>query len=140
VTYLVDTNVLSEVRRPQPSLQVLGWLDRVDEDRTFVSVISLAELRRGIALMEPGRRRDALETWLADDLPARFAGRLLPVDARIAERWGELMAISKKSGKALSTMDGFLAATALVHGLTMVSRNTKDFVEFGVSLLDPWKA
>jgi predicted nucleic acid-binding protein len=140
MTFLIDTNVLSEVRRPQPDSNVLGWLDSVDEDRAYISVISLAELRRGIALMEPGRRRQSLEQWLADDLPERFAGRVLAVDSKIAERWGDLMALSKKSGRALSTMDGFLAATALVRGLTMVSRNTRDFSEFGVSLLDPWAA
>ena len=72
---LLDTNVLSEVRRPAPDRKVLGWLDDVDEDRVFISVASIAELKRGVALMDDGRRRDALIAWLNDDLPARFAGR-----------------------------------------------------------------
>ena len=72
--FLLDTNVLSEARRPEPHRGVLGWLDRLDEDRTFVSVVSLAELRRGVALMDKGRRRDALSAWLAHDLLERFAG------------------------------------------------------------------
>ena len=72
---LIDTNVLSEVRRPAPEPRVMAWLDRLDEDRAFISVASIAELRRGIALMEEGRRRAALFSWLADELPARFAGR-----------------------------------------------------------------
>ncbi len=110
---LLDTNVLSEVRRPAPDPRVLAWLDTVDEDRAFISVASIAELRRGIALMDDGRRRDALAAWLADDLPARFAGRILPIDPAIAGCWGDLMAQARQSGFALSVMDGFFAATAL---------------------------
>jgi hypothetical protein len=134
---LLDTNVLSEVRRPAPDLKVLGWLDAVDEDRVFISVASIAELRRGIALMDDGRRRDALVAWLANDLPARFAERILPIDHAVAEYWGDLMAQSRRSGVALSVMDGFFAATALAKDLTLVTRNVKDFATFGVPLLNP---
>jgi predicted nucleic acid-binding protein len=135
---LLDTNVLSEVQRPAPDLKVLGWLDTVDEDRVFISVASIAELRRGIALMAGGRRRAALAAWLANDLPARFAERILPIDQAIAERWGDLMAQSRRSGIALSVMDGFFAATALARNLTMVTRNARDFTPFGVPLFNPW--
>ena len=137
---LLDTNVLSEVQRPAPSPQVLAWLNVVDEDRAFISVASIAELRRGVALMDNGRRRNMLENWLAHDLPIRFAERVLPIDHRIAERWGELMAQSRRSGVALSVMDGFFAATALVHDLVLVTRNVRDFEAFGVALFDPWAA
>ena len=135
---LLDTNVLSEVQRPAPDLKVLGWLDAIDEDRAYVSVASIAELRRGIALMDDGRRRDALAIWLANDLPARFAERILPIDRAVAERWGDLMAQSRRSGVALSVMDGFFAATALANDLTLVTRNVKDFASFGVPLFNPW--
>ncbi|TGN89296.1 type II toxin-antitoxin system VapC family toxin [Bradyrhizobium yuanmingense] len=135
---LLDTNVLSEVQRPAPSPKVVAWLDRIDEDRAFISVASIAELRRGIALLEDGRRRTALAAWLAHDLPARFAERVLPIDQTVAERWGDLMAQSRKSGVALSVIDGFFAATALVNDLTLVTRNVKDFAAFGVPLLNPW--
>jgi predicted nucleic acid-binding protein len=135
---LLDTNVLSEVRRPAPDPKVLAWLDAVDEDRTFISVASIAELKRGIALMDDGRRRDALAAWLAEDLPARFAGRIVPIDPAIAERWGDLMAQARRSGFALSVMDGFFAATALAKELVLATRNTKDFVALGVPLFDPW--
>lgn len=135
---LLDTNVLSEVRRPAPSPKVLAWLDTIDEDRTFISVASIAELRRGIALLEDGRRRAALAAWLAHDLPARFADRVLPIDYAVAGRWGDLMAQSRRSGVALSVMDGFFAATALANSLTLVTRNVKDFAAFGVALLNPW--
>lgn len=137
---LLDTNVLSEVQRPVPSPKVLAWLDTVDEDRAFISVASIAELRRGVALLDDGRRRAALTAWLSHDLPARFADRILPIDHAEAERWGDLMAQSRRSGLAFSVMDGFFAATALVHSLTLVTRNVKDFAAFGVPLLNPWDA
>ena len=137
---LLDTNVLSEVQRPAPSPQVLAWLNTVDEDRTFISVASIAALRRGVALMENGRRRNALADWLANDLPMRFAERVIPIDHGIAERWGDLMAQSRLSGVALSVMDGFFAATALVHDLVLATRNVRDFEAFGVTLFDPWAA
>lgn len=135
---LLDTNVLSEVRRPAPDRKVMGWLDALDEDRAFISVASIAELKRGIALMEPGRRRADLTTWLADDLPARFAGRVLPIDPAIAERWGDLMAEARRAGVGLSAMDGFFAATAAVHRLVLATRNVKDFAPLGLALFDPW--
>ena len=136
---LIDTNVLSEVRRPAPDPKVLAWLHGLDEDRSFISVASIAELRRGIALMDEGRRRATLADWLTHDLPARFAGRILPIDPAIAERWGDLMASARKRGFALSVMDGFLAATALAHELVLATRNTRDFEPFGILLLDPWR-
>jgi predicted nucleic acid-binding protein len=135
---LLDTNVLSEVRRPAPDPKVLAWLDALDEDRAFISVASIAELRRGIALMDDGRRREALTAWLAEDLPARFAGRIVLIDPTIAGRWGDLMAQARQSGFALSVMDGFFAATALACGLVLATRNTKDFAPLGVPLFDPW--
>ena len=135
---LLDTNVLSEVQRPTPNLKVLGWLDAVDEDRVFISVASIAELRRGIALMDDGRRRASLVAWLTNDLPERFAERILPIDYAVAERWGDLMAQSRRSGVTLSVMDGFFAATALAKALTLVTRNVKDFMSIGVPLFNPW--
>jgi toxin FitB len=127
VNLLLDTNVLSEVRRPAPDLNVLSWLDAVDEDRVFISVASIAELRR-----------TALAAWLADDLPARFAERILPIDRTVAEHWGVLMAQSRRSGVALSVLDGFFAATARAKDLTLVTRNVKDFASCGVPLFNPW--
>jgi predicted nucleic acid-binding protein len=138
VNLLLDTNVLSEVRRPAPDPKVIGWLDTIDEDRCFISVASIAELKRGIALMADGRRRAALTVWLGTDLPMRFADRILPIDQSVAERWGELMADSRRNGVALSVMDGFFAATALAKSLTLVTRNIKDFASLGVPLFNPW--
>lgn len=138
MNFLLDTNVLSEVRRPSPDASVLRWLNVLDEDRAFLSVITIAELRRGISLMDTGLRRDALAAWISNDLPNRFAARILPIDAQIAEQWGDLMAGTRRQGLALSVMDGFLAATALVSGLVVVTRNTKDFAPVGVPVFNPW--
>ena len=136
--FLLDTNALSETRRPEPDRRVLEWLDRLDEDRAFISVVALAEIRRGVALMQYGRRRDALAHWLAGDLIDRFAGRILPVDEKTAFAWGDLMAEVKRRGLGLASMDGLLAATAIAHGLTLVTRNVQEFRDLAVELLDPW--
>ena len=135
---LLDTNVLSEVTKPRPEGRVLAWLDGLDEDRSFISVVSIAEIRRGVALMDNGRKRDALVEWLALDLPQRFEHRVIPVDERVALAWGDLMGEAKRSGRGMSSMDGLIAATAVAHGLVLATRNIKDFEGFGINLIDPW--
>ncbi|RWD62305.1 type II toxin-antitoxin system VapC family toxin [Mesorhizobium sp.] len=137
---LLDTNVLSEVTRPAPNARVLNWLDGLDEDRSFISVVSIAEIRRGVALMDEGRKREALAEWLARDLPQRFEQRVLPVDESVALAWGDLMGLAKRSGRGLSSMDGLIAATAIAAELILATRNTRDFEGFGIELFDPWIA
>ena len=140
MNYLLDTNVLSEVRRPQPDRAVLAWLEQVDEDRVYLSVISIAEIARGVALLDEGKRKTDLAQWLEHELPARFEGRILQVDAPAALTWGKLLADAKRAGSGLSVMDGWIAAIALSKNLTLVTRNTKDFLQSGVLQLDPWAA
>ncbi|ULR47783.1 type II toxin-antitoxin system VapC family toxin [Rhizobium sp. K102] len=135
---LLDTNVLSEVTRPNPDMRVLAWLDQLDEDRSFISIVSIAEIRRGVALMDERRKRDALAEWLARELPQRFERRIIPVDEPVASAWGDLMGRAKRSGRGLSSMDGLIAATAAAHDLTLATRNTRDFEGFGIELIDPW--
>ncbi|MBB6222768.1 PIN domain-containing protein [Rhizobium leguminosarum] len=135
---LLDTNVLSEVTKPNPDARVLEWLDRLDEDRTFISIASVAEIRRGVALMDKGRKRDALAEWLAQDLTQRFERRIIPVDEPVAFTWGDLMGHAKRSGRGLSSMDGLIAATAVAHDLSLATRNTRYFEGFGIELIDPW--
>ena len=135
---LLDTNVLSEVTKPSPDTNVLGWLDRLDEDRTFISVVSIAEIRRGVALMDEGRRRDSLTEWLVRDLPQRFEQRVLPVNEAVALAWGDLMGVAKRRGRGLSSMDGLIGATAIAQSLTLATRNIKDFDGFGIDLYNPW--
>lgn len=135
---LLDTNVLSEVTKPAPDPRVLHWLNQLDEDRSFISVVSIAEIRRGVALMDAGRKRETLAEWLAQDLPQRFEQRLLHIDEPIALAWGDLMALAKRRGRGLSSMDGLIAATATAKKLTLATRNTRDFEGFGIDLFDPW--
>ncbi|MDG4890982.1 MULTISPECIES: type II toxin-antitoxin system VapC family toxin [unclassified Mesorhizobium] len=137
---LLDTNVLSEVTRPAPDVGVLKWLDGLDEDRSFISVVSIAEIRRGVSLMDEGRKREALAEWLARDLPQRFEQRVLPVDEAVALAWGDLMGLAKRRGRSLSSMDGLIAATAIAKQLTLATRNSKDFEGFAIELFDPWSA
>ena len=111
-----------------------------DESLLFLSVLTLGEIRKGVAALPQGRRRTHLESWLEVELRARFADRILPIDSAVADRWGLLAARAKRQGKALSTIDGLLAATAIHHGLTVVSRNTADFVNLDVPVLNPWEA
>ena len=137
---LLDTNVLSEVTKARPDERVLRWLDELDEDRAFISVISIAEIRRGVALMDSGRKRDTLAEWLARDLPQRFEHRVIPVDEPVALAWGDLMGLAKRSGRGLASMDGLIAATAFAYDLTLATRNTKDFEGFGIEIIDPWNS
>ena len=140
MSFLLDTNVISEWVKPEPDPQVVAWLKEVAEERVFLSVASLAEVRRGIELMPAGKRRDRLAAWLTEDLPVRFEGRILDVDGRIADAWGIVMARGQKAGSNIGTLDALFAATAEVHGLTLVTRNVKDFLKLGIRLLNPWQA
>jgi toxin FitB len=138
VNFLLDTNGVSEWVKPLPDPGFVGWLATVDEDRVYLSVVTLAEVRHGIERLTDGRRRARLEEWLWRDLAERFRGRVLTVDAAIADAWGRLVARTEAAGHALSVMDGFIAATAQIHELTVVTRNVKDFSVTGVDLHNPW--
>jgi predicted nucleic acid-binding protein len=104
----------------------------------FISSVSFGELRKGIILRPPGKRREELETWIETDLSILFSGRILPVTRSVAERWGVLEGRRQLAGKPLNVPDGQIAATALEHGLTLVTRNVKDFEELEVPILNPW--
>lgn len=138
--FLLDTNCISELVRPKPDPGVMDWMDAVDEDLLYLSVLTLGEIRKGVAGLPQGKRRAHLETWLEVDLQTRFSGRVVPVDAAIADRWGLLASEAKRKGKLLSVIDGLLAATALHHNLTVVSRNASDFTTTQVRVLNPWEA
>jgi toxin FitB len=137
VNFLVDTNVVSEWVKPRPNAGLLRWTESIDEGRVFLSVISLAELRHGIERMADGSRRRALEEWLRYKVPDRFEKRILPIDAAIADACGRIVCRSEKIGRQIEAMDAFLAATAEVHQLTLVTRNVSDFAVLG-DVLNPW--
>jgi predicted nucleic acid-binding protein len=138
--FLLDTNCISELVRSKPEPLVLEWMQAANEGLLYLSVLTLGEIRKGVAGAPQSRRRTQLETWLELDLQARFSGRILPIDAPIADRWGLLAADAKRKGRALSAIDGLLAATALHHNLTIVSRNVADFAGTQVAILNPWEA
>ena len=139
--FLLDTNVLSEFnRRGEPNPLVKQWLEAADTGSLYASVLTLAEIRFGVELLPPSKRRTQLEQWLDRDLPDWFAGRILPVDKAIADRWGFLRAQAQVKGRPLSVVDGLLAATALQHSLTIVSRNLGDFAVVGLAVVNPWEA
>jgi toxin FitB len=137
--FLLDTNCISELVRNNPEPRVLGWIDAADESLLYLSVLTLGEIRKGIAALPSSRRRTRLESWLEVELRARFAGRIVSIDSDIADRWGVIAAAAKHAGKPLSAIDGLLAATALHHNLTIVSRNVSDFASTPVSVVNPWK-
>jgi predicted nucleic acid-binding protein len=137
--FLLDTNVISELVKPQPDENVLRWITETDEAILFLSVLTLGEIRNGIEKLNPGKRRSRLESWLAADLRVRFQGRILPIEEGIAQRWGALSATAAKKGRPVPVIDGLLAATALHHDLTLVTRDDGDVSGTGVPVLDPWE-
>jgi len=118
---------------------VVQWIRNQQEEHLHLSVLTLGEIRKGVERLVDGQKRLRLENWLDRDLKLRFAGRWLNVDDETAERWGLLTAVSAKQGIVVSVIDGLLAATALVHGMTLVTRNTSDFQSTGVMMLNPWE-
>lgn len=137
--FLLDTNVISELvtRRPEPN--VSRWVKDTDETLLHLSVLTLGEIRKGIAGLPQARRRAELETWLNKGLRTRFAGRILPIDAEVADRWGRVAAQARSKNIHLPVIDGLLTATALEHDLTFVTRNIGDVAGVGVLVLNPWE-
>ena len=136
MTYLIDTNVLSELRRKEPDAGVAKWFSQRPATTLFVSVLTLGEVRKGIDLLPDSERKFALLDWLEVDLPAFFIGRMLTVDVNVADRWGRLMA---QVGRPMPAIDSLLAATAIHHGLKLVTRNACDFEFAGLEVINPWK-
>ena len=140
MSYLIDTNVLSELRRKQADSHVVSWFAGRAAQSLFLSVLTLGEIRKGIERLADGnsdaaRRRD-LYDWLELDLPTFFLGRILSVDASVADQWGHLQALA---GRPLPAIDSLLAATALQHHLTLVTCNVKDFAYMGIDIINPWE-
>ena len=118
----------------------MSWFEAADEGLLYLSVLTLGEIRKGLANLAQSKRRTRLETWLEVELQTRFAGRILPIDAGVADRWGLLAAQLQAKGKSLAIIDSLLAATALHHNLTVVTRNSADFVGTQVPVINPWES
>lgn len=124
--------------KPRPNTGVIRWLAEVDEDRVYLSVMTLAELRYGIERLNSGARKTRLESWLREELPLRFESRVLIVEASVADSWGRVVNGCSAAGRPIGVMDAFFAASAEVNGLTLVTRNVSDFAASGISLFNPW--
>ena len=138
MAYLIDTCALSEFTKPRPSPSVDKWFASIPDGVDYVSALTLGELEEGIARLGTRQRRISLERWFAE-LRDRFAGRVLPIDEPVALEWGRLAARAEIAGRPIPVVDALIAATAIVHGLSLVTRNTSDVARTGAPVSDPWK-
>ncbi len=136
MSYLVDTNVLFELRRKEPNPRVVAWFEEQPATTLYISVLTLGEIQKGIEALRKSKRKLKLLDWLDTELPAFFAGRILPIDEEVADRWGRLLAAA---GRPLPAIDSLLAATALTHGLALVTRNVDDFPHPDLEIINPWE-
>ena len=139
LSYLLDTCVVSEFVKPKPDKNVLSWLNSMDAERIYLSVVTLGEVQQGISNLPRSNRRAELEEWLNEQLTAQFAGRILALDAATFITWGQLIASLKQQGRTMSVMDSLIAATAVHHRMTLVTRNVSDFQQVELSIFNPWQ-
>lgn len=136
--YLLDTCVISELVARQPNPDVVRWIDSVDEDKLFLSAITIGEIKRGIEKLADSKRKTALAEWLEDDLLARFRDRILPIDIPVMLVWGKLASDLEKQGRPMPAIDSLIAATCLHGQLGLVTRNENDFAHSGIAVINPW--
>lgn len=137
--YLADTNLLSELLKRRPNPGVMRWLLSVDENDIAVSVITLGELQRGASRLRPGDQQTRLQTWIDQYIIPRFSGRFVGVGMDEMLEWGRRYGLFERQGRPRPVLDSLLAVTALTHDLAVVSRNTRDFDEWGVPVINPWE-
>ena len=138
--YLIDTNCLSELTRLRPDANVIEWFSSNDETRMYLSVISLGELVKGIDRLPDSAKKDKLNSWIQHNLKSRFRSRIIPISESIAIKWGSIQATMELRGTPIPAIDALIVATSLVNNLTLVTRNTKDFENIGIPLINPWDA
>lgn len=137
--WLLDTNVLSELRRPRPNTKVVAFIAAQPLDALFTSSVVFAEIRFGIELVEDVYKRSALNDWISLQLRPMFEGRVLPISEDVMFKWRLLVEEGRKAGHTFSQPDLIIAATALHHGMTIVSRDTAGYAKTGAALLNPWE-
>ena len=140
MAFLIDTNVISETFRPRPDPRVLEWVSRQMASDLFLAAVSLGELVRGARRVKGRAKRERLAYWINHDLATQFQDRVLPFDREAAVIWGAIMGDGDRAGRPKSMADAQIAAVALRHGLTLATRNIRDFKDMGVTLVDPWAA
>ncbi len=138
MNYLFDTNILSELTAKNPDANVVAWVENIDQENIFLSVVAIGEFKKGIEKLPGSRRKKDLISWLENDLLVRFGERIIPIDLPVMLVWGTMVAELEKAGTPLPAIDFLLAASASQRGLTLVTRNTKDFEPTGIPLINPW--
>jgi hypothetical protein len=139
MNWLLDTCVVSELTKPEPDKTLVAWINSRSEDDLFLSVLTLGEIEAAIAKLPPSSRRTELEGWLRTDLANRFQGRLLAIDAGVAERWGAIFEAAEAEGTHFSLVDSLIAATSLHHGMTVATRNVEYLERCGARCVNPWQ-
>lgn len=135
MSYLLDTNVISEIVKPKPTPSVIQWLEKIPSDLIFVSVLTLGEIRKGAEKITDKKRKEKIKLWLEIELRQWLRERILPINVDIAEKWGRLQS---EMPRPISAIDGLLAATALHYNLKIVTRNERDFQYSAIEVLNPW--
>jgi predicted nucleic acid-binding protein len=139
VNYILDTNVISELVAVRPNVTVVEWIEAIDPEAVFLSVIAVGELSKGIEKLPDSRRKKLLKQWLQDDLLVRFENHLFMIDVHTMLLWGTMNARLETAGSPVGAVDGLIAATAIQHNCTLVTRNTAHFKNTGVTLFNPWE-
>lgn len=140
MSFLFDTCVISEFTAPRRNENVVKWIDSIPEEMAYLSAVSVGEIRRGIESTTNIKRRDALKSWLENDLLIRFQNRILPLDVEVLLAWGKLTGGLDRIGQPMPIMDSLIAATGIHHQLTIVTRDIRDFRNAGVRVVNPWSA
>jgi len=138
MNYLLDTCLVSELIKDPPDENVLAWISSIPESSLFLSVLTIGEIHKGIEKLPPSKKKDRLHKWVNSDLHERFKNRIIELDLAVATKWGELQGKAELVGKPMSLIDGLIAATGVTNDLIVVTRNTKDMEQSGVTLLNPW--
>lgn len=139
MNYLLDTCVISEMVKPEPSSKLVSWLSSCHEENLFLSSITIGEIQKGISKLPLSRKKNELQGWLDFELIQRFDKRILVIDSKVAQKWGEVLALSEKSGVKMPVIDSLIASIGIVHDMTVVTRDVSDMEPSGVRLFNPWE-
>ncbi len=139
MNYLLDTCVISELIKPKPSPKVIKWLHSCQEESLFLSSLTIGEIQKGISKLPDSRKRKKLQIWLDSELTQRFDKRIIGIDFKVAQKWGEIQASSEIAGVKMPVIDSLIASIGLLYDMTVVTRNTGDMQNSGVRLFNPWE-
>lgn len=139
MNYLLDTCVISELLKPRPSQKVVTWIDSIEEEKLYISVITIGEFEKGISKLPSSSKKDRISDWLNEDLLIRFKGRILGLDVNTLIKWGQMVANLENQGRKIPVVDSLITATVLQHDLCLVTRNIQDFQNCGIKILNPWE-